>query len=134
MINGAGGGEDLAKPLFGSTRREDVNRAVFDAARPVMQELAKEIGLCLRYYGVTFRGNRPECVTLCGGEARDKSLAEVIREQLDMPVEIAEPLSGVDISAEELMIDRRGSMPEWTVAAGVALRNAAVETLTRGAA
>jgi len=48
------------KPLFGTTRKETVNRAIFEATRSTVEELSKEIGLCLRYFSVTFRGRRPD--------------------------------------------------------------------------
>src|SRR5439155_3053917 len=47
-----------------SAKRDPVRQAVFDATRSTMEELSREIALCLRYYSVTFRGQRPNKVRL----------------------------------------------------------------------
>ncbi|MBI1367442.1 MAG: hypothetical protein GC162_02185 [Planctomycetes bacterium] len=121
--------------LFGSTRREDVDRALNDAVRPVLDDLAKEIGLCQRYHSVTFRGARSGEVHLCGGEAYDTQIASVISERLEVQTTVAEPLARIDLGDCKLMIERRGAMPEWAAAAGLALRGCASEANElRGAA
>jgi type IV pilus assembly protein PilM len=120
--------------LFGGTRRENVERAMFESTRPLAQELAKEIGLCLRYHAVTFRGSRPETIHLCGGEASDTNLSQVIHEQLELPVKIAQPLDGLDLSAPHLSIERRGSLGEWAVVAGLAQRGLVAASIKRSAA
>ncbi len=38
---------------------EKVDRALHQAIRPLVNQLAHEVNLCLRYYSVTFRGARP---------------------------------------------------------------------------
>jgi hypothetical protein len=55
---------------------------VFDATRSTMEELGREIGLCLRYYSVTFRGQRPNKLRLLGGEAADPMLLGVLNAAL----------------------------------------------------
>jgi len=110
------------EPLFGSTRRESVQRAAYEAVRSVVSDLAKEIGLCLRYYSVTFRGARPTSLVLVGGEAHEPQLAKVIAEQLEIDVTVADPLAGIDLSSADIAIERRGTLPEWSTAAGLALR------------
>jgi Tfp pilus assembly PilM family ATPase len=113
---------DEGEPLFGSTRRESVQRAAYEAVRSVVSDLAKEIGLCLRYYSVTFRGARPTALVLVGGEAHEPQLAKVIAEQLEIDVAVADPLTGIDLSSADIAIERRGTLPEWSTAAGLALR------------
>lgn len=123
------------EPLFGSTRRENVRRAVFEATRPILNDLAKEIGLCLRYFSVTFRGARPATMELIGGEAYDAQIAEIFSDQLQMEVAVAQPLFGVDLSGEQLAIERRGTACEWGQALGLALRQpASAAQRMRGAA
>ena len=131
------GGEGAAEDekLFGSARRQNVDRAVFEAARPLLQELAKEIGLCMRYYAVTFRGKRPEQVVLSGGEAGDTQFASILAEQLDLPVDAADPFDSIDVDGTELVNNRAGALADWSVAVGLALRQPfATQGMKRGAA
>ncbi len=106
--------------------------AVSDALRAVLADIAREIGLCLRYYSVTFRGNRPEHIHVCGGEAHLPLVAGVFEKELGSGVEIAEPLDGLDLADPSVRIERRGKLSEWAVAAGLALR--APHVAMRGAA
>lgn len=123
------------QPLFGSARREDVDRAVYDATRTVMSDLAKEIGLCMRYYSVTFRGGRPDTLLACGGESSDARLIQVVAEQLELKIQPLEVFFGVDAGGSKLLIERRGTQAQWAAAMGLALRRSAVGALTeRGAA
>jgi len=93
----------------------EIARTVSDAIRPVMDRLAGEISLCLRYHSVTFRGQKLTRMVLGGGEATP-NLAEWFAQRLDLPAEIAEPLRGCDVQLLP------GRMPQWDVAAGMALR------------
>ncbi len=100
-----------------------VERAVYDAVRPLLGELAHEVTLCLRYYLVTFRGDKPECALVVGGEADEPRLAEVIGEATGIETRVARPLEGVDLTNASLGgADRRGTMVQWAVAAGLSLR------------
>ena len=95
---------------------------MLDAIRPAVTQLAKEISLCVRYCSVTFRGLRPEKVTLTGGEAYDPALVELLREHLDAEILVGRPLQGLDVSNVDLGADRRGVLTEWAVCAGLAAR------------
>lgn len=121
--------------LFGSSRRENVERAVLDAIRPVLGDLAREVGLCLRYFAVTFRGVRPNELTLVGGEALHSYAVGLISEQLELTTHLGQPFNGVDRSAEHLSLDRRGDLPQWATAVGAALRASnSSQVAQRGAA
>jgi len=126
--------EESDAQLFGSTRRENVHRAVFESVRPVINELANEVGLCLRYYSVTFRGSRPGRIELIGGEATQVQLAEALAEQLQLEVTSAQPLDNVDLSGEQITIERRATQGLWATALGLALRPASAGVRKRGAA
>jgi len=105
----------------GGDRR--VDRAIFEAVRPYMHDLAQEASLCLRYYSVTFRGARPEGVKITGKDAAEPNLASVIAEHLKLPTEIAKPFEGIDISKTHLGSDRRtSSHADWTTTLGLTLR------------
>jgi type IV pilus assembly protein PilM len=104
-----------------AAKRDPVRQAVFDATRSTMEELAREIGLCLRYYSVTFRGQRPSKVRLLGGEAADPQLLGVLNGALSVPVEAGRPLFSVNHDQMD-PADRRGTMSEWALALGLALK------------
>jgi len=122
--SGASGqaGGDAEDKLDVSTRQ-----VVVDAISSVAEELAKEISLCLRYFTVTFRGKRVEQAVLSGGEAYENILLNVLRRQLTVEIEVAQPLRGFDLSSERESInlagDRRGLLCEWAVAVGLGLKD-----------
>jgi type IV pilus assembly protein PilM len=103
------------------SRRDPVRQAVFDATRSIMESLATEVSLCLRYHSVTFRGHRPTKLRLVGGEASDPQLLAVFNSALPLPTEAGRPLHSVDTSRMK-PADRRGFMSEWTAAFGLSLR------------
>lgn len=107
-----------------TTRREENSLAwtVYDAMRGEVESLAREISLCLRYCSVTFRGLRCTGVTLTGGEAYDVAVQELLTQTLGMPCVAGMPLRGLDLSTMETG-DRRGTLSEWAVCMGLALRD-----------
>jgi type IV pilus assembly protein PilM len=109
-----GAGQDLLK-------KDAVRQAVFDATRSTMEELGREIGLCLRYYSVTFRGQRPGKLRVFGGEAADPMLLGVLNAALSVPVEPGRPLFSVDTSRLDAA-DRMGFCCEWAQAFGLSLK------------
>ncbi|HWB20448.1 MAG TPA: pilus assembly protein PilM, partial [Phycisphaerales bacterium] len=54
------------------------DRAVYEAVRPLMGDLVREIVLSHRYYGVTFRGHPPQHVVLTGGNGLEPHLDEAV--------------------------------------------------------
>ncbi len=105
--------------LDASTRQ-----AIVDVVSAVAEELTREISLCLRYYTVTFRGKRVGRAFITGGGAYEYILLDVLKRQLAVEIEVAQPLKGFDMSNENLNFDsdRRGLLCEWTVAVGLSLK------------
>lgn len=99
---------------------------ITDVASSVAEDLAREISLCLRYYTVTFRGARVERAIFTGGGAYEDILIDVLKRQLVVEIEIAEPLRGFDLSSRRTGLnfqnDRRGMLCEWAVAVGLSLK------------
>ena len=114
---GTGGGTAVQTQLDASTRQ-----VIVDAVGAVSQELAREISLCFRYYTVTFRGKRVKRTIFAGGGAYENILLNVMRRQLTVEVQIAEPFRGFDLTKFNFENDRRGSLCEWAVAVGLALK------------
>lgn len=101
-----------------------VRRAVADAIRPQLEDLANEIGLCLRYFGVTFRGPRPQAITFTGGEAHDPDLPRILGERLGIEAKVGDPFRKVATDHAGPVIDRRGCLSEWSTVFGLSLKGA----------
>jgi type IV pilus assembly protein PilM len=97
-------------------------QAVADAIGTVAEELAREISLCFRYYTVTFRGKRVERAVFTGGEAHEGILLDVLRRQLPVEIEVAQPLKGFDMTDVKFDACKRGSLCDWAVAVGLSLK------------
>ncbi|MFA5553300.1 MAG: pilus assembly protein PilM [Phycisphaerae bacterium] len=104
----------------------DVNtrQTVVDAVGAVAQDLAREILLCFRYYTVTFRGKRVERAVFSGGGAYEDILLNILKRQLTVELDIAEPFRGFDMSRVNMQTDKHSSLCEWAVAVGLALKQA----------
>jgi len=107
-----------AEPILDASTRQ----VIVDAVTSIAEQLVKEISLCFRYYTVTFRGKRVERAVFSGGEAYEKILLSVLRRQLAVEIEVAQPLRGFDMSKADFDSDRRGLLCEWAVAAGLCLK------------
>ena len=114
---GTGGGTAVQTQLDASTRQ-----VIVDAVGAVSQELAREISLCFRYYTVTFRGKRVKRTIFAGGGAYENILLNVMRRQLTVEVQIAEPFRDFDLTKFNFENDKRGNLCEWAVAVGLALK------------
>ena len=110
-------------------KRDSVAWTIRDVLKTAVDELAKEISLCLRYCSVTFRGLRPTMVMLCGGEAYDSVVTELVSERLGVSCELLQPLRGIDVSGMDI-VDDRSNLSQWPVCAGMALMSA--DTQERG--
>ena len=103
-----------------------VDRAILQVTRPLLNDLAHEVKLCMRYYAVTFRGIRPECCHIVGGEAREPGLIEAFKSALHIPSKIGDPLMGISvqeaIGAGRTRVVAGAAAPEWAVACGLGLR------------
>jgi len=94
----------------------EVTRSIAKATRPVLDRLANEVSLCIRYHSVTFRGRPLARIVLGGGEA-SANLVQELSKRLDMPCELGEPLRVFRSEAQT------GRQAQWDIAAGLALRS-----------
>ncbi|TVQ77857.1 MAG: hypothetical protein EA380_06775 [Phycisphaeraceae bacterium] len=101
---------------------EKVDRAIFDAVRPLMGDLAHEITLCLRHYTVTFRGSRPMKCVIIGSESLEPRLEEVVGGAVHLPTVLGHPFKGVTLPENARQIDRCGVLAGWSVAGGLSLQ------------
>jgi len=108
---------DNIQRLDASTRQVIIN-----AISAVAEELAREISLCFRYYTVTFRGKRVERAIFSGGEAYENILLDVLKQQLRVEIEVAQPLRGFDMKNVKFDSSRQDLLCEWAVAVGLSLK------------
>jgi len=97
-------------------------QAVIDAMSHTIENLAREVALCFRYYAVTFRGQRPEEMVFCGREAREVSLLNALRRHLGVDIRLAQPLRGFDLSRVDLGRVEQEDLGEWAVAVGLSIK------------
>lgn len=102
---------------------EPLESAGTEALRGVLSNLAREVGLCLRYYSVTFRGERPVTAWLTGGEAAEPVLLKALAQEAGIRPEMTNHLRGVDLAP---VAGAGGNAPVpwcWAIAAGLSMRN-----------
>ncbi|MEO1237304.1 MAG: pilus assembly protein PilM [Planctomycetota bacterium] len=104
----------------GSLDAQDAARLA-EALAPKLGELGREIGLCLRYYGVTFRGPRPGRALAIGGGA-SAWLAGLLAEPVGIELVVDNPLGHIDFGGVREVV-WPGSESAWSVAAGLSMRD-----------
>ena len=119
---GSTGNEDFADENASRNLDSSTRQVMVDAIGTVAEQLAREIALCFRYYTVTFRGKRVERAVFSGGEAYENILINILKRQLAVEIEIAQPLRGFDLMNLNFGNDRRGLLCEWAVAVGLGLK------------
>ncbi len=102
----------------------ETDRTVFAAVRPILNELVKEITLCLRYYGVTFRGQPPDRLILTGGEGLEPKLDELIARTCKLKVMFDDAPAAISNLMGQVQTAVRSPGPAgcWAAAMGLSLR------------
>jgi type IV pilus assembly protein PilM len=119
---GSAGDENLEDDNVSGNLDASTRQVMVDAIGTVAEQLAREIALCFRYYTVTFRGKRVERAVFSGGEAYENILINILKRQLAVEIEIAQPLRGFDLTNLNFGNDRRGLLCEWAIAVGLGLK------------
>ncbi len=101
---------------------DSATQAARGAIKTVVEQLAKEISLCLRYYSVTFRAERPEYVTIAGDSA-NPIVAELMTESLRVPVHVGKAFSAGSCACAVESMDLDSGLPQWTTALGLAMND-----------
>jgi type IV pilus assembly protein PilM len=94
----------------------EVAHSVAEATRGVLERLASELSMCVRYHSVTFRGQPLARLVLGGGEATSQ-LLDTLAGRLELKCELSDPFRTLPTGPN---LGRRG---QWDVAAGLALRD-----------
>lgn len=93
----------------------EIARSVNEAIRPVVDRLANEVSLCIRYHSVTFRGKPLVRMVLGGGEAT-QNLVERLAARLDLKCELGDPFRAY------VATQATGRRSQWDIAVGMAMR------------
>ncbi len=101
---------------------ERTEHAIFEAIRPVVDELSREIAMCVRYYAVSFTGARPQFAMIVGGEAAETQLVSHMERGIGLPTLVGKALDGVDLK-DALGSAAKTPLAEWAAAAGLSLRD-----------
>jgi type IV pilus assembly protein PilM len=102
--------------------------AIYNFLDKPISSLVEEVTQCLRYYESVFRNQAIERAIFLGGQAYDKRLCQTIARQLNLPAQIGDPLlrtKRVEGAGLQLGLDRREPQPDWAVAVGLSLGQAA---------
>ena len=93
----------------------EIETEIQNALMQTWNFLVQELLLCLRYYSVTFRGQKVHSCVLCGGEANE-SFAQWLGARLDIPCDLGHSLHKID---NKHLLSRLG---QWSIAAGLAMK------------
>lgn len=93
----------------------EITRSMAEAVRPVVDKLASEISMCIRYHSVTFRGQPLVRLVMGGGESTPQ-LMDVLQPRIDIRCELGDPFRSYDFAVPG------GRKGQWDVAVGLALR------------
>lgn len=93
----------------------EITQSIATAVRPIVERLAAELAMCVRYHSVTFRG-RPLARMILGGGEAISALAGVLDRRLEVQCELANPLRPFGFA------DASNRSGQWDVAAGLALK------------
>lgn len=103
---------------------DDVAGRVHRAILPVVTNLATELRRSLDFYLERLGGAAVSKVIVVGGTARLGNLAAFLGEQIDVPVEIGNPLGGCEIDAGLPLDFVATAAPVMAAAIGLAMRGA----------
>jgi type IV pilus assembly protein PilM len=94
----------------------EVARGIVASVRPIYDQLASELSLCIRYHSVTFRG-QPLVRLVIGGAEAGNPLVEAMSSRLDLRCELGDPLRNFESAPQS------SGKAQWDIAAGLALRD-----------
>ncbi len=101
---------------------EGIRQAVMDAEAMVAEELCKELSLCLRYYNVTFRGQRIQQVLFSGGQGDEIVLQNRLSQTMHVPVKPVDPFHGLGRLNRKEEAELVEKYRQWAIPMGLALK------------
>jgi len=122
--------EELARPLLygkvsspAAAGEEETAHTLAEVLRPEITALLDEINKTLIYMASKTRGRSVDIIYLAGGAARHAGILKILREQLQVPVEILNPVAVFASPECAAKCDQQlGMQPGIALATGLALR------------
>lgn len=89
----------------------------------IMEMLADEVRMCLRFHAAQFPEKKVERVVFLGGESRNVGLCQYIAKSLKLPAQMADPMARIARTGKEpcIGVDLSQPQPGWAVAMGLCL-------------
>ena len=98
-----------------------------NAVSALLEQLSREIGLCLRYYSVTFRGERPREALLVGGEATRPQIVKGLATLPGVGFRVLDVFADVELGRMDGRLSRGDAGAPWAIAASLSRRAAMLE-------
>lgn len=112
----------MKRPLLEVMGAEGTKLKAFEAIKPVLEEIVVEVRRAFIYYDTQVSRSITR-IFLAGGGAMITGIDEYIFSMLDIPVEVANPLRGLEIPKREFEMDLLERIaPRLSVACGLAMR------------
>ena len=103
---------------------DTTGRRVFESIAPTLAELVTEIRRSLDFYATRSPQDPIDKVLVFGGTSRLPHFDLFLSNELGMTVEVADPLSRLDVSiSEEMLSELRAHAPMLTIAVGMGIRD-----------
>ena len=106
------------------------------ATRATLDALAGEVALCLRYFGVTFRGGQPARVVLSGPHGAEPRLASIIEDACRSSVVHCEselPAAATVAALGPVGASQTGEIADWLACYGLACRTRSLISMEEAA-
>lgn len=93
------------------------------ALRGVMESLAEEIAMCVRYHAALFRDRKISRVVFTGGESGPTFVCKRVSSMLGLPAELGDPFARLHGADEKRCkgFDFKRPQPGWTTALGLSM-------------
>ena len=114
--------EESASAATGNGSPDEARQIVIEVLRPEITLLLQEINKTLVYMASKTRGQSVAMIYLAGNVARYRSLLQILREQLNIPVEILNPVAVFASETGRVQHASLGTMAGIALTTGMALR------------
>ena len=86
----------------------------------LLESMADELSLCMRYHSAVFNGRRVERLIFLGGESRSTDLCRGLARSLNISAQLGDPMARYASGPNDSMLPEPGHVsPAWAVACGL---------------
>jgi type IV pilus assembly protein PilM len=113
---------------------EELKLTVSSVLQSVSEILALEVQKTFDYFRTTSEFEEMQSIYICGGASRTEGLREYLQETFQVPVEYLNPFQAIKVNGANLPEGVKDNGSEFTVAVGLALRQAGDKPRAQGSA